>query len=59
MSRAGTAQVNPAGHVPTTFFELAKNTASGRLGPSDCATVHLAQQASLREECEVTSHGFS
>ena len=24
MSRAGAAQVNPADHVPTTFFELAK-----------------------------------
>ncbi len=24
MSRAVAAQVNPAGHVPTTFFELAK-----------------------------------
>lgn len=32
MSRAGAAQVNPAGHVPTTFFELAKIAASGRLG---------------------------
>lgn len=26
------AYVNPVGYVPTTFFELAKITASGRLG---------------------------
>ncbi|MBB4279231.1 threonine transporter RhtB [Rhizobium mongolense] len=32
MSRAGASRVNPASYVPTTFFELAKIAASGRLG---------------------------
>ena len=32
MSRASASQVNPTSHVPTTFFELAKIAASGRLG---------------------------
>jgi hypothetical protein len=32
MSRTGASRVNPASYVPTTFFELAKIAASGRLG---------------------------
>ncbi|UHS59764.1 sensor histidine kinase [Agrobacterium vaccinii] len=32
MSRTGASLVNPEGYVPTTFFELAKIAASGRLG---------------------------
>lgn len=32
MSQAGASQVNPEGYVPTTFFGLAKITATGRLG---------------------------
>ena len=33
MSRTDASRVNPAIYVPTTFFELAKIAASGRLGP--------------------------
>lgn len=32
MSRTDASRVNPAIYVPTTFFELAKIAASGRLG---------------------------
>ncbi|OBZ97397.1 hypothetical protein ADU59_01285 (plasmid) [Pararhizobium polonicum] len=39
MSRTGASRVNPAGYVPTRFFELAKIAASGRLGQQRCTTI--------------------